>query len=222
MSKKKLTDEQDEPRTLISESDTKSYAYEVRGGDIEIGTNARSLKTNSKRLRAGGNGSSLSVPEGVGLYGRVADGVSEAMVNLVPNLEMDPHPRRKHERPDDAAVRTGNSEITSETGSGLGAGNSSKAWVIADNTDPGVYRLQTVNVAETSGNWDPNIHVEIRILDEDNNVTERLEANLPQLPWDWPVPVAVPASFTAKAVVHNDSANSIGYRLSAAYTKEDL
>lgn len=222
MSKKKLTDEQDEPRKLISEEDTKSYAYEVEGGDVDVGTNSRKLQSNSKRIAAGSSGTNLSVPSGVALHGRVAEGVAEAMINLVPNLQMDPSPRRQHERPDDAAVRTGNSEIVNHSGNGLGAGSSSKEYVIAENTDPGIYRLQTVNVAERSGNWDPNIRVEVQLRDEDGTLTERMAANIPQLPWNWPVPVVVPASFTAKAVVHNDSANPIDYRLNAAYTEEDL
>lgn len=218
MGRTQLTADQNEAQLLISDDDDRQYSYEVHGADVRVGTNPRGLAAESIPLRKDDSGP-IQVPKGVALYGELA-GDGPATIDLVPSLDLGRDPRREMERPKDAAVRAGNSEIVDFSGNGLGAGSSSTLYDIAENTGPGIYRLQTINVAETSGAWDPNIRVELQLRDSEDTLKERMAGNIAQLPWDFPSPVVVPAEFTAKARVHNDSAASIDYRLSAAYTKE--
>lgn len=215
-----LTADQTEAQLAISDDDGRPYHYEVSGADVRIGTNRRRMEDYGTMLRAGDSGP-IQTPNGTELFAELV-GDGPATLALVPNLRVERDPRREIERPTDAAVRAGQSEIVNNTGTGLLSGSSSKEWTLADNTDPGVYRLQTVNVTETSGAWSPDIRVEIRIKDDTGTVTERIAANIAQLPYLFPFPVSVPENFTATAVVHNDSASSIDYRLNAAYTMEVL
>lgn len=214
----KLTAEQDEAQLLISDDDAQRYHYEVFGGDVAVGTHPK-LRTTTV-LRKGDSGP-IQTPNGSPLYGEL-EGEGPATLVLVPDLKVGREPRREMERPTDAAVRAGNAEIVNKTGAGLGAGSSSTTFTVADNTDEGVYRLQTLNLSERSGVWDPNIRVEFWIEDDQGNIADddKMEANIAQLPWNFPQPVSVPSTFSAKAVVHNDSANPIDYRLNVAYTEE--
>jgi len=222
MARQQLTSEQTDAQLVIGENDDGMYHYEAAGADVRVGPNPRRMDSRSTILRKGDSGP-LQSSEGFEMYAELAPGESgPATLKLVPGIRVGRDPRREVERPDDAAVRAGQSTIVNQTGSGLTSGSSSSERTLADNTEQGVYRLQTINLSETSGNWSPDIHLEIQIQDEDGNVTEKMEANAPQLPYNFPSPVLVPENFTAVGIVHNDSANSVGYRLNCAYTKEVL
>lgn len=218
MGQNKLTADQSEAQLLISDDDAGRYHYDVAGGDVAVGTHPKLPETTV--LRKGDSGP-IGTPTGVPLYGEL-EGDGPATIELVPDLKLGREPRREMERPKDAAVRAGLSEIVNKTGAGLGAGSSSTELVIAENASEGVYRLQTLNLSERSGAWDPNIRVEFWIEESDGTIADndKMEGNITQLPWNFPSPVTVPATFTAKAVVHNDSANPIDYRLNVAYTQE--
>lgn len=222
MPTKELTAEQDQAQLAIGEDDDEPYSYRVKGADVRIGLNPKRMNSESTTLLAGESGT--LIPGGALYAELVPEQDGPARLELLRGVAVERDPRREVERPKDAAVRAGRSEIVDHSAAGLGAGSSSKEYVVAENTDSGLYKLQTLNLSETSGNWSENIRLVWWLVDENGNVADgdKMEANIGQLPYNFPSPVVVPADFTAKAQVVNDSGVTIDYRLNAAYTQEGL
>jgi len=215
-----VTTTADDWTELISRRDSRTHTVEVQQRDHFVAFSSSKPQEPEKGVTIESGGSQIITPgDGQATWIKPVGDVGGKLRVSSGGRVMN-QPRRNVERPDDASVRAGNANSFNQTGSGLGAGSQSTTYTVAENTTPGVYRLQTATLAETSGAWDPNVRLVIEIQDSAGNVTDTYEAGLAQLPWNFPTPVLIPETFTAKAYVVNGSESPISYRITVAYTEE--